>query len=68
MTKIQAMVVGPRPNLKKIPDKKVQPPTFVIDKSQIEIVEKPNIWEFNLIRILFGISMLDLCVLKYLVI
>ena len=31
---------GSRPNLKKISDKKVQPPTFVIDDSQIEIVEK----------------------------
>ena len=36
----QAMVVGSRPNFKKISDKKVQPPTFVIDDSQIEIVEK----------------------------
>ena len=34
------MVLGSRPNLKKISDKKVQPPTFVIDGSEIEIVEK----------------------------
>ena len=40
LIKTQAMVVGSRPNLKKISDKKVQPPTFVIDDSQIEIVEK----------------------------
>ena len=67
LIKTHAMVVGSRPNLKKISDKKVQPPTFVIDDSQIEIVEKLNIWEFNLISILFGMSMLDMCVLKYLV-
>ena len=67
LIKTQAMVVGSRPNLKMISDKRVQPPTFVIDDSQIEIVEKLNIWEFNLISILFGISMLDMCVLKYLV-
>ena len=53
--------------LRKISDKKLLPPTFVIDYSQIEIVEKLNIWEFNLISILFGMSMLDLCVLEYLV-
>ena len=40
LIKTQAMVVGSRPNLKKISDKKVQPPTFVIDDSQIDIVEK----------------------------
>ena len=34
------MVVGSRPNLKKIFDNKAQPSTFVIDGSQIEIVEK----------------------------
>ena len=33
------MVIVPWPNLKKISDKKAQPPTFVIDCSQIEIVE-----------------------------
>ena len=37
--KTQAMVVSSRPNF-KISDKKVQPPTFSIDDSQIEIVEK----------------------------
>ena len=31
LIKTQSMVVGSRPNLKKISDKKVQPPTFVID-------------------------------------
>ena len=36
----QAMVVESRPNLKKISDKKVQPSTFGIDDSQIEIVKK----------------------------
>ena len=40
LIKTQAMVVGSRPNPKKIFDKKIQPPTFVIDDSQIEIVEK----------------------------
>ena len=65
--KTLAMEVGSWPNLKKISYKKVQPPTFVIDDSQIEIVEKLNIWEFNLINILFGMSMLDLYVIKYLV-
>ena len=40
LIKTQAMVVGSRPNLKKISDKKVQPPTFVIEDSQIEIIEK----------------------------
>ena len=40
LNKTQKMVVGSRPNLKKISDKKIQPLTFVIDDSQIEIVEK----------------------------
>ena len=40
LIKTQAMVVGSRPNLKKISDKRAQPPTCVIDGSQIEIVEK----------------------------
>ena len=40
LIKTQAMVVGSRSNLKKISDKKTQPPTFVTDGSQIEIVEK----------------------------
>ena len=40
LIKTQATVVGSRPNLKKISDKKIQPSTFVIDDSQIEIVEK----------------------------
>ena len=40
LIKTRAMVVGSRPNLKKISDKKVLPATFVIDDSQIEIVEK----------------------------
>ena len=35
-----AMVVGSLPNLMKISDRKVQPPTCLIDDSQIEIVEK----------------------------
>ena len=33
-------MAGSRPNLKKISNKKAQPPTFAIDGSQIEIVEK----------------------------
>ena len=63
-----AMVVGSRPCLKKISDKKVQPPTFVIDYSQIEIAEKQNTWKFNLISILFRMSMSDMYMymLKYL--
>ena len=32
--------MGSQPNLKKISDKKVELPTFVIDDSQIKIVEK----------------------------
>ena len=39
LIKTQAMVVGSRPNIKKISDREVQPPTFVIDDSQIEIAE-----------------------------
>ena len=38
--KTQAMVVGSRGNLKKTPGKIVQPPSFVIDDLQIDIVEK----------------------------
>ena len=34
------MVVAYRPNLEKTSDKIVQPPTFVIDDSQIEMVGK----------------------------
>ena len=56
LIKTQEMLIGSRPN-PKISHKKVQPPIFVIDDSQIEIVEKQNIWEFNLINILFGMSM-----------
>ena len=33
-------MVGSRSNLKKISDKKAQPPTFAIDDSHTEIVEK----------------------------
>ena len=40
LIKTQAMVVGSRPNLKKIFDRKAHTPIFVIDCSQIEIVEK----------------------------
>ena len=40
LIKPQAMVLGSRPDLKKISGKKAQPPTFVTDESQIEIVEK----------------------------
>ena len=45
-------------------DEKVQPPTSVIDDSQIEIVERINMCAFNLNSILFGMSMLDLYVLR----
>ena len=38
--KTQAMVVGSRPNLKKISEGNVQSPSFAIGDSQIEIVEK----------------------------
>ena len=38
--KTQAMVVGSRPNLKKISDKKIESPSFAIGDSQVEIVEK----------------------------
>ena len=40
LIKTQGMVVGSRPNLKKISGKKVHPTTFVTDDSKIEIVEK----------------------------
>ncbi len=36
--KTQAMVVGSRPNLKNISDKKVEAPAFVIDGAEIDIV------------------------------
>ena len=38
--KTQAMVVGSRPNLKKISDKQIESPSFAIGDSQVEIVEK----------------------------
>ena len=38
--KTQAMVVGSRPNLKKISEGNVQSPSFAMGDSQIEIVEK----------------------------
>ena len=38
LIKARAIVVGSRPNIKKISDKKVQLPIFVIDDLQIEIV------------------------------
>ena len=34
---------------------------------KLRLLKKLNIWEFNLISILFGMSMLDMCVLKNLV-
>ena len=36
LIKIQAVLVGSRPNLEKIFDKQVQPPNFVIDDFQID--------------------------------
>ena len=50
MIKTQAMVVGSRPNLKKISDKKVHPPTFVLDDSQNEIVEKAKYLGVQLVQ------------------
>ena len=48
LIKTQAMVVGSQPNLKKIHDRKLQPPTFVIDDIQIEIVEKTKYFRVQL--------------------
>ena len=39
LTKTQSMLIGSRPNPKKVSHKKVSP-TFVIDDSQIEIIDK----------------------------
>ncbi len=39
VVKTQAMVVGSRPNLKKIADNKVETPSFVIDGAEIDIVK-----------------------------
>ena len=52
---------------KKIYDKHLHPPTFVYDDSTIEIFEKGKHSGVHLISILVGKSMLDLCVLRYLV-
>ena len=61
----RAVVVGTRPNL-KISDKKVESPSFTIDDSQIEIVEKAKYSGVNIINFLFGMSTLDSCVLRFL--
>ena len=65
--KTEAMVVGSRPILKKIFDKKAQPLPLLLMVHKLRLLKKLNIWELNLISILFGMSMLDLFVLKYLV-
>ena len=66
LIKTQAMVVGSRQNLKKIVDKKTQPLPLLLIVHKLRLLKKLNIWEFNLISILLGMSMLDLYVLKYL--
>ena len=38
--KTQAMVIGSRPNLKKISTKLVEPPSFSIGGSEVEMVDK----------------------------
>ena len=67
LIKTQAMVVGSRPNLKKISDKRYNPLPLLLMVHKLRLLKKLNIWEFNLISILFGMSILDLYVLKYLV-
>ena len=51
--KTQAMVVGSRPNLKKISEGNVQSPSFAIGDSQIEIVEKTKYLGIQLDKHLF---------------
>ena len=67
LIKTHAMVVGSRPNLKKISDKRYSHLPLLLMIHKLRSLKKLNIWEFNLISILFGMSMLDMCVLKYLV-
>ena len=55
--KTQGMVIGSRPNIKKISDKSVP---------HIDVVDNANTWEYNLINILYGMSILRLYVQRYL--
>ena len=74
LIKIKEMVTGSLPNLKKISDKKVQPLTFVIDDSQIAVVEKAKyladqldqhlVWEEQ-VRFVCGKISRTLVFLKY---
>ena len=46
-------------------DKQVEPPTSVIDDSQ-RLLKMLNMCELNLMKILFGMNILHLFVLRYL--
>ena len=45
--KAQAMVVGSRPNLKKISDGKVQSPPLPLITHRLRLLTKLNSWEFS---------------------
>ena len=67
VSKTQAMVVGSLPNLKKISEGKVQPPSFAIGDSQIEIVEKTKYLGIQLDQHLVWDEHPNSCVLRSLV-
>ena len=67
LIKTQALVVGSRLNLKKSSDKRVLPLLLLLMTHKVRLLKKLHISDFNLIKILFEINMLNFCVPKYLV-
>ena len=59
------MVIGSRPNFKKISDKNVQSHTFVNDDTQIGLVEKAKYLGVQIDQHLFEMSMLGFCEPKH---
>ena len=64
--KTQAMVIGSRPNIKKMSDKSVLTPSFAIGNSYIDVVDNAKYLEYKLINILCGMSILRLYVQGFL--
>ena len=66
VVKTQVMVIGSRPNIKKISDKSVPTPSFVIGDSHIDFVDNAKYWEYNLIKTSCGVSISRFYVQRYL--
>ena len=65
LIKTQAVVVDIGQTLRRSLIKRHSPLPLLLMVHKLRLLKKLNIWESNLISILFGMSMLDLYVLKY---